>query len=382
MTAVQRATVRILRPLVGIFLRMKFGYTWTRAEGLPDNYIVLSNHSTDFDPLMVYMSFDRPMYFVASEHISRWGFAYKLLKIFFDPILRYKGSVASRTVKEILQKVRQGENVCFFAAGNRTWDGAPCPILPSTGKLVQKSKCGLVTYRLEGGFFADPRWREGGTTRKGRVHGGPVNVYTPEQLAAMTADEINGIICRDLGEDAYARQTADPVPYKGRRLAEGLENLAYICPFCGDVDSLCSYDETVECVHCGRTFRYNSYGMLEDAPFSHLGELSLWQEGETRRAAAEGRGYTSDRGELVTVAEGKVTPVSMGRVSLTAEALSCGSVEIPLSSITELDIHGKHRVVFTAGRQYYELTPSGSALKFVTLYRCLTQTAEAAASVR
>lgn len=382
MTAIQRATVRILRPLVGVFLRIKFGYTWTRAEGLPDNYIVLSNHTTNFDPLMVYMSFDRPMYFVASEHISRWGFAYKLLKIFFDPILRYKGSVASRTVKEILQKVRQGENVCFFAAGNRTWDGTPCPILPSTGKLVQKSKCGLVTYRLEGGYFAEPRWREGGSTRKGRVHGGPVNVYTAQQLAAMTPDEINEIIRRDLHEDAYDRQLADPVPYKSRKQAEGIENLVYLCPFCGDMDSLCSYDDTVECVHCGQHFRYDEYGMLEGLPFTTLRELSLWQQEETRKAAAEGKGCSSDGGTLVMVAEGKVTPVSMGRVLLTPEALCCGSVHIPLSTISELDIHGKHKIVFTAGRNYYELTPGGSALKFVLFYRSLTQPAPESASVR
>lgn len=45
------------------------------AEGLPENYIVLSNHVTDYDPLLVGVSFPGQMYFVASEHITRWDIA-------------------------------------------------------------------------------------------------------------------------------------------------------------------------------------------------------------------------------------------------------------------------------------------------------------------
>ena len=46
-----------IRPLVIIFLWFKFGYTFKTAKGLPENYIVLANHTTDFDPVFVGASF-------------------------------------------------------------------------------------------------------------------------------------------------------------------------------------------------------------------------------------------------------------------------------------------------------------------------------------
>jgi hypothetical protein len=107
---------RLLRPLVIVFLWLKFGYRFKVAKNLPENYIVLSNHVTDFDPLFVGASFPRQMFFVASEHIARWPNAYKFLKFAFAPIMRYKGTVAAATVMDILRKTRDGQNVCLAIA--------------------------------------------------------------------------------------------------------------------------------------------------------------------------------------------------------------------------------------------------------------------------
>ncbi len=360
----------ILRPLVAAFLWLKFRYTCEKAKGLPDNYIVLANHATNFDMLFVAAAFPQ-MYFVGSEHISRWGFASKLLKIFLAPIFRPKGSVASGTVKEILQTLRDGKNVCLFAEGSCSWDGTPNPILPSTGKMVQKARCGMVTYRLAGGYFSYPRWATGGR-RKGPVHGYPVNVYTAQQLAAMTPREINEAIVRDLGEDAYTRQQTDPRAYKGDRAAEGLEYLLFTCPTCGSEGTFRTHGDAVDCTHCGLRFRYDEYGALQGAPFEDLKEFHRWQKTRVEEAEA----YHDPGGVLVTVAHSAATPVAEGPVSLSAEGLTCGAFTLPLCEISELDIHGKNVIVFTAGKTYYELKPSGNGLKFLLLYRALTRTAK------
>ena len=57
----------ILRPLVYPYLKIKFGYTYEKAKNLPETYIVLSNHTTDYDPIFVAMSFPKFMHFIASE---------------------------------------------------------------------------------------------------------------------------------------------------------------------------------------------------------------------------------------------------------------------------------------------------------------------------
>ena len=356
---------------VRLFLRIKFGYKFKKIKkkDLPEKYIVLSNHNTDYDPLFVGASFSKQMYFVASEHISRWKNAYKFLRWGFEPIMRYKGSTAYSTVMDVLRKIRAGASVCIFAEGARSWDGITGPILPSTGKMVKSAKCALITYKIEGGYFISPNWSQS-NTRRGRIYGAPVNIYTAEQLASMSADEINGIIKRDLYEDAYERQLASPAKYKGKNLAFRMENMLFMCPECGAVDSITSHGDTVECTNCAMKFRYNEYGMLEDSPFTTVRELYTWLKGKVAEDAANGTSYTAESCKLIEVSKHTEIPVCEGPLRFGKDGFTCGDVNIPLETITDLAMHGRRAIVFSAQNKYYELTPSEEAnsLKFHMLY--------------
>ncbi len=364
------------RPPVTVFLRLKFGYKYKIAKDLPDTYIVLSNHNTDYDPLLVGASFPRQMYFVGSEHITRWKNAYKFLKFGFAPITRSKGTNAASTVMEVLRTVRGGANVCMFAEGARSYDGVTNPILPATGKMIKSARCALVTYRIEGGYFVSPNW-SGANTRRGRLCGAPVNIYTKEQLALMSVDEINEVIARDLHEDAYARQKASPARYRGRNIAENMENLLFICPECRRCDTIRSAGDTVRCTRCGYTFRYNEYGMLEGGSFDTVKALSDWQKERVTEDAASNAVYTAASGSLSTLEKHIQTPVANGPLSFGPDGLTCDGVHIPLEDITDMAMHGRRALVFSAGDKYYELTPSAEAnsLKFMLLYRAYGHTA-------
>lgn len=359
----------ILRPLVYPYLKLKFGYTYEKAKNLPETFIVLSNHTTDYDPIFVAMSFPKFMRFVASEHIARWNFLSTLINFAFAPIWRYKGSVASSTVIDIFKTTKAKQSVAIFAEGARTWDGITCPILPSTGKMVKKARCALVTYKIVGGYFASPRW-SCENTRKGYVHGAPVNIYTQEQLENMTVDEINKAINRDLYEDAYERQLQDPKKYTGKNLAKYMENLLFICPKCGKIDTIRTAHNTVTCSECDLSFKYNEYGMLEGSTFDTVKELANWQRTEVEKAAATDTIYTAASGRLVTVKNHTETLVSEGALTLSRQSITCGDTEILLSEISDMSIHGRHGLVFTAQKQYFELIPSegANALKFLWLY--------------
>ena len=68
----------------------------------PDfNCLVLANHNTDWDPLLCATAVKAHMYFVASEHIFRWGLISRIIVHLVDPIARPKGSSALQTIKEI-----------------------------------------------------------------------------------------------------------------------------------------------------------------------------------------------------------------------------------------------------------------------------------------
>lgn len=358
------------RPLVRVYLFLKFGYRCDIAKNLMGNYIVLSNHVTDFDPLFVGASFPRQMYFVASEHIARWKYAYKFLKYGFAPIIRNKGTTATATVMEMLRMVKKGSNVCMFAEGARSWDGVTAPILASTGKVVKSARCGLVTYRIQGGYFVSPNWSEGGT-RKGSIYGKVVNVYTKEQLAKMTVEEINEIITRDLHEDAYERQLKASSCYKGKNLAVRMENLLFCCPKCGAMDTIHSQRNTVACRECGMSFQYTEYGMLEGIEQMTVKELFAWQKERVHKDATEHAVYTASFGSLKKLSQHEEELIGEGAVRLDENGISCGKVTILLEDIQDMAMHGRRALVFSTKDTYYELVPAEgeNTLKFHMLYQ-------------
>lgn len=365
----------ILRPLVAVFCRIRFGYTFQKPKNLPKNYIVLSNHTTDYDPLFVGSAFRRQMYFVASEHISRWGFVSKLLDFVFDPILRYKGTVALTTAVDVLKRTRQGANVAIFAEGMRSWDGVTGPILPSTAKLVKSANCGLVTFKLTGGYFISPNWSEK-SLRRGPVHGQAVGVYSAEEIAAMTPQELEELIARDLYEDAYARQESLQGRYKGKRLAEKLENVLFLCPHCGAFDTLRSQGDTVTCAACQNTLRYDEFGAVHGTEKNTVLALSRKQTSLAEKHVAENTPYTAPHGTLHAISKRQETFVAEGPVSLSATQLRCGDFTVETEKISDLAIHGRHELVFSVGRDYYELRPQRpvSAYKFFLYFRIYKNT--------
>ena len=362
---------RLMRPPVSLFLKCKFGYKATVAKNLPENYIVVSNHVTDYDPLFVGMSFPRQMYFVASEHISRWGKLYSLLRWGFEPILRPKGAVGAATVKTMLRKLRAGGNVALFAEGVRSWDGVTAPVHPSTVSLVRAAKCGLVTYRIEGGYLSSPMWSSAKSTRKGRMRGAVVGIYTKEQLAELSDEQIARLLQNDLHEDAYERQQQSPVRYRGKQLAQGLENFLFVCPSCHAHASFCSHDDTVRCTRCSLQFTYDEYGQLHGAPFTTVREFSVWQREQLDEDVVRGAVYAAPRATLSIVSKGETTKVDEGALTISPTALTCGGTELALDRIPDMAMHGKHALVFSCNGEYYEIVPceSTNILRFLLYFQ-------------
>lgn len=360
---------KVARVLVILFAKIRFGYKFEVAKNLPENYIVISNHATDYDVMFVATSFKRMMYIVGSSHISRWGIASKLLEYCFAPIMRYKGASAASAVKEMAKKAKKGANVCLFAEGVRTWDGITCPIAPSTAKLIKSMGCGLVTYKITGGYFVSPMWA-GATVRRGKLQGAPVSILTKEQLQEMSNGEIYELLKNDLYEDAYETQMTDPQRYKGKNIAEGMENLLFVCPECGELDSFESSKDMVSCKKCGLTFTYDEYGMLKDAPFETLREFAKWQYGRVKEHVAENVVYGAEQATLSTLKQQEDTLLAEGPVTFSKEGVVCGDIMIPMGSITDLAMHGRRAIVFTADKTYYEMIPSKGAnsYKFLLYY--------------
>ena len=366
----QKIYWKLLRPLVIIFLYFKFGYTFKVAKNLPDNFLVLSNHNTDFDPLLLGVSFKDSIRFVASEHISRWKFAFKFVNHIFSPIMRPKGTKAASTVKEMLRTLRGGDNICMFAEGARSWNGITAPILPSTGKVVKSARCALVTYKINGGYFCSPLWSEKGT-RRGKIHGEVVNIYSAEEIAAMSVDQINDIINYDLYEDAYGRQALEMNKYTGRNLAEKLETMVYCCPKCKSIDSLSSSKDTVTCKKCNNTFTYDKYGNISGVKQKNVKELFVFLRDKTMSDARNNATYKSPSAKIISVENHIETIISEGELTINSDNLTCGDKVISLSEIDDFAMHGKHALILSTKDAYFVVlvNENTSALKFHMLFQ-------------
>lgn len=361
---------RLLRPLVILFTRLALGYRYTPCKPPEGNYLVLANHTTDFDPILVGVAFPKQIYFVASEHVARFPVAGKLLTWVFDPIYRSKGASAAGAVMEILRRIRKGASVCMFPEGVRTWDGVTCPIAPSTAKMLRSAKCGLITFRMEGGYFTSPMWG-GASIRKGKLRGGAVGIYSAQEVAAMTQQQLHEIICRDLAVDACALQKQNPQVYRHRRGAEHLENLVFLCPHCGKTDTLRSKKDTVRCTECGHSFTYDRLGTLHGTRWDNIRDLAAWQKQQLQTLLDQGRGCAARQARLRTLQAHVATDVAQGSVCMLPDGLTCAGEHFPMEQIRDLAMHGQRTLVFTAGGLYYELVVEqpDNALKFYLYYQ-------------
>jgi len=363
---------KLLRPLVILFVKIKFNFKYKKVK-VKGNYILLSNHATDFDPLMVASSCPKQTYFVASEHITRFK-AFKLLK-YFEPIVRYKGASGASALKDALYRLRNGANVCIFPEGVRTFDGVTCPISYSTAKFVKTSGASLVTYKLKGGYFSSPMWSSTKYTRKGKITGAPVSVYDKETLKNMSVDEIYQIIKTDLYENAYETCSQSPVKYKGKRLAENLESFLYVCPNCNAHASLTSENNIVKCKNCEHTFTIDSTGNLSGTNAKTLLELSKWQKTVTENDFKQGAIYHAERASISAIEKHVAVNTITGKLTLSPTCLTCGELSFSLTDIPEMAIHGKYSLCFMSDRTYYELAlPKGdNAYRFLQYFNAIKE---------
>ena len=357
-----RRVWRGLYPLLRPWICSKFGMIHEDLH-ISGPFLLVSNHVTAWDPLLVAMSLpENQMYYVASEHLVRLGLITKLLEFLVAPIPRRKGTTGSDTAKACLRHLKAGRSVGLFAEGEQCWDGKNCPVFPATGKLAKISGASLVTYRLEGAYLSRPRW--GKTVRKGRVLGHPVRIYSPEELKAMSPSQINAAIQRDINEDAWERQRQDMVPYRGRKLAEGLERALFLCPGCGRVGTLKTREDRIFC-DCGLDLRYTETGFFSpEEPFADLAQWDAWQHEKLRQRdfPHTERLFSDSDCVLTRIGLGHREQIlGRGELEQYEDRLVCAGREFVLAEIENMAVVVADRLVFSYGEEYRQIRAADGA---------------------
>ena len=376
---------KIIRAIAIPILRTMYKYSCEVYKDLKGPYLVLANHNTDLDPGLVASSFPQQMYFVASEHVYRAGLASKALRYAFEPIAKRKGTSDTVTVMKSIRALREGKNVCLFPEGQKSFNGRTGEIHLATGKLVKASKASLITYKLEGGYFTTPRWGYG--IRKGKMHGSIVNIYNPETLEKLSAEEITDIIIKDLYEDAYEKQKENPIAYKGKNLAKGLEHSLCVCQSCKKLDTLSSIKNEVFCKECGFTTTLDKYGYFdENSKFKTVAQWDDFQQEELKKFVEDKKSgastflFENTDSTLKSVkAEHQEEILGTGTFSMFTDKFVFSvegkeDLELLHQDIVDISMYGKQGLVFSDNKgNYYDLTSDKirNVRKFIFCFKYL-----------
>ena len=388
------------RPFMHPLMHRRYRFHAKKETGLPDCFLLLCNHVTHLDPLLVVDSFPRQMYFVASEHIQRKKIAPLMMALTF-PIIRRKSRTETGTAMDILRRLKAGCSVCVFIEGERSYAGQTEFIPDSAAHLAKMCGCALVTYRIEDGYFTEPRWASS-SRPNGHMTGHVVKVYSPEELKAMSRQEALEHIRQDLWLDAYAVQEKEMLTYPGKNLAEHLETALFYCPVCGSVGTMRSRGDRFFCEKCGLDLRYTDKGYLEAADGSEPTYTTVldWFNW-LKEAAAELADSSYGKHELLTEDDDQLLfavdedshtsrQLATGKLALYGDGLEFTApglqLKLPVSRVNMVSCHESKLLSFSVNGEddagFYEVdcVIPRSAVKYQLMFRALKerQLAEAA----
>ena len=199
-----------------VYARLRYGYRTKTYRLEKGPYLLLFNHTTNLDPLMMALSFKGPVYFLANDDLFNIPCHFPIIKYLASPIPKAKAVRDISTVKACIRVAREGGKIGISPEGNRNYSGVLNHIDKSIVKLIVPENS-RVLYNIKGGFGVNPRFSE---NSKRKMYGEIGRILTPEEIREYSEEEIYEILVKALTVDDFALNQK----YRGKALAENLES--------------------------------------------------------------------------------------------------------------------------------------------------------------
>ena len=211
--------------------------------------LVLCNHQTDIDSLLVNLSFNRLLCAVATDNLFKKGFFNWLLHK-FGTIPKKKGSSDLSSAMLMLKAIRGNKSVVLFPEGNRAYAEFQYYVTPDLTRLIKAMKPTLVIFNLHGGNGTRPRFMR--KRRLGKFYGNIKKVLKYDEYKDMPDEKLYNLIISNLRViDSESGEL-----YKSNIRAEYMERMFFVCPNCQKTQSLYSKKEFITCTNCGFEAEY------------------------------------------------------------------------------------------------------------------------------
>ncbi len=154
------------------------------------------------------------------------------------------------TIKQIDRIIRKGGKVVIFPEGMNSISGANQPVAIGTGKLIKHYRLPVYYSVIKGGYLTTPKYNL--EDRYGKVEVVYDRLFTPEEIDALTPEEIEDKMNKALYHDDYQWNKQKGYVYKNKgNIAENLHDLLFWCPKCGKEFTMLGKGNTISCSVCG-----------------------------------------------------------------------------------------------------------------------------------
>ncbi|MBQ5649031.1 MAG: 1-acyl-sn-glycerol-3-phosphate acyltransferase, partial [Clostridia bacterium] len=258
-------------------------------EGLKPPYMILSNHQyfVDFELTALGTHPHRVNNVVNIDGYYRRPWLLELI----GAICTRKFTTDLHLVRSIGKVLRRGDILCMYPEARYSACGTLSYIPDSVGKLVKMNKVPLVIVVHHGNHLHTPFWNFR-KKRKVPLYTTMTQVLTAEQIAAMTADEINEVIKKAMDYDEYRYQKENGILITEPYRAEGMHKILYQCPHCLTESKMDSKGTEIFCTECGKRWNLNEDGTLSaingETEFSHVPDWYEWERSNVTKQVNEG----------------------------------------------------------------------------------------------
>ena len=279
--------------------------------------------------------------------------------------------------RKMLKVVKSGGSLALYPEGIQSLSGSTHPVNPATCKFIKKAGLTVVFAYSKGSYLTCPRYTK--DIKRGKVFVNYKILFTPEELKAMTEEQIYQKLMENFRYDDFAFNKTARIKYVGKKHnVDGLDKILYICPKCKHTHTLKVHldkgNERLECEKCGYAITLNEYYDLivknGESYFADIDKWCRWQRRFVRKQiqaedfALHGKGkitqirtdkwrkYPDNR---VTLIQGDVTLDKTGLTVTNGQ----DKMFFGVASLYSLTITTKNFLEFYYNDDYYNLVLDG-----------------------
>lgn len=295
----RRQKLRLLAWLISFPAVWRHGVriTKVRTAGLEPPYVLLCNHNAflDFKVTTAAIFPHRANYVVAIDGFTsptKNGFKSR------EGLLRTVGCICKRKftsdavlVRQLNRVIKNGDIAVLYPEARYSLCGTNAILPESLGKLCKLLKVPVVSLIMSGHHVNSPFWnlKDRGVYRTEAVM---TQLFTADELAAASVEEVNNQITGAFTYDDYDWQKIRGVRTSYKKRAEGLHKVLYQCPACKAEYMMSSEGAELRCSACNKSWTMLEDGSLQanegDTEFPHIPDWYEWERENVREEVESG----------------------------------------------------------------------------------------------